>query len=105
MSPNSTPDMMVALRNLLEAEIKRVGSRRLLAQRMGIGESTLYHIMAGREPQMDTLKSIAGYFDVPTPQLLSAEAITEIKPISERIFATLGELEYLLRSDYRNRQQ
>lgn len=105
MSPNSTPDMMVALRNLLEAEIKRVGSRRLLAQRMGIGESTLYHIMAGREPQMDTLKSIAGYFDVPTPQLLSVEAIAEIKPISERIFATLDELRRLLEAAFRDHRR
>ena len=108
MKKNSPPatgedmptDMMGALRKLLEREIKRVGSKRYLAQLMGIGESTLSHIMAGREPRTETIKAIAEYFCVPVPQLLSAETITEIKPIPERIFITLDELRRLLETEF-----
>ena len=109
MTYSNTPeeissDMMGPLHNLLEIEIKRVGSQSLLAQLIGIPRSTLTGLINGRPPRLKTLAKIANYYDVTIPELFSMETAEEVATLHQRIFATIDELRRLLEAELRGRQ-
>lgn len=97
-------DTLTPLRALLEREVQRVGGQVPLARRIGIPRTTLYHLMCGRVPKMETLAQIAAYYDVPIHKLFEAQTVDEFANLHQRIFATLDDLRRLLEAEFRDRQ-